>query len=86
MTAPTWGYPSEGAYHRDASSSDAVVAVKIPYLSINAEDDPVSTTMNPSPLNLSTDLARFPTKRVFPMKSSNRTHILYSVLPIGAVT
>jgi uncharacterized protein len=38
----TWGYPTETAYYRDASSSDAVLAIKIPFFAIAAEDDPVS--------------------------------------------
>ncbi|KAK5660130.1 hypothetical protein OQA88_13599 [Cercophora sp. LCS_1] len=38
----TWGYPTENAYYRDASSSDAVLAIKIPYLAISAEDDPIA--------------------------------------------
>ncbi|KAF1966434.1 AB-hydrolase YheT [Bimuria novae-zelandiae CBS 107.79] len=42
VQAPTWGYPTEGAYYRDAQSVDAVIAIKIPFLAINAEDDPVS--------------------------------------------
>lgn len=42
VQAPTWGYPTEGAYYRDASSVDALTAIKIPFLGINAEDDPVS--------------------------------------------
>jgi predicted alpha/beta-fold hydrolase len=37
-----WGYPTEGAYHRDASSTDSLLAIRIPFLAINAEDDPVS--------------------------------------------
>ena len=37
-----WGYPTEGAYRRDASSTDPVMAVKIPLFAINATDDPVS--------------------------------------------
>lgn len=37
-----WGYPTEGAYYRDASSTDALLAIRIPFLAINAEDDPVS--------------------------------------------
>ncbi|KAF2199977.1 medium-chain fatty acid ethyl ester synthase/esteras-like protein 1 [Delitschia confertaspora ATCC 74209] len=43
IQAPTWGYPSEGAYYRDATSTDALVAIKIPFLGINAEDDPISS-------------------------------------------
>jgi predicted alpha/beta-fold hydrolase len=42
VQGPTWGYPTEGAYYRDASSTDSLLAVKIPLLAINAEDDPVS--------------------------------------------
>ncbi|ORY15457.1 Alpha/Beta hydrolase protein [Clohesyomyces aquaticus] len=43
IQAPTWGYPTEGAYYRDAQSCDAVTAIKIPFLAINAEDDPISS-------------------------------------------
>jgi len=42
VQGPTWGYPTEGAYYRDASSSDAFLAIRIPFLGIHAEDDPVS--------------------------------------------
>lgn len=42
VQGPTWGYPTEGAYYRDASSVDSLVAVRIPLFAINAEDDPVS--------------------------------------------
>lgn len=38
----TWGYPTERAYYRDASSSDSLLAVRIPLFAINATDDPVS--------------------------------------------
>jgi predicted alpha/beta-fold hydrolase len=41
VQCPTWGYPTEGAYYRDAQSVDALCAVRIPFLGINAEDDPV---------------------------------------------
>lgn len=37
----TWGYPTEQAYYRDASSVDSVLAVRIPLLAISAEDDPI---------------------------------------------
>ncbi|KAF2179110.1 medium-chain fatty acid ethyl ester synthase/esterase 1 [Zopfia rhizophila CBS 207.26] len=43
IQAPTWGYPTEGAYYRDAQSTDAILAIKIPFLGINAEDDPISS-------------------------------------------
>lgn len=40
-----WGYPTESAYYRDASSCDALVAARIPVFAINATDDPVSLDM-----------------------------------------
>ncbi|KAF2491863.1 AB-hydrolase YheT [Lophium mytilinum] len=42
IQGPTWGYPTEGAYYRDASSVDALNNVRIPLLAINAEDDPIA--------------------------------------------
>jgi len=41
VQGPAWGYPTEGAYYRDSSSVDSVMAVKIPIFAINAKDDPV---------------------------------------------
>lgn len=38
----TWGYPTEGAYYRDASSADSVLAIQIPVLCIHATDDPIA--------------------------------------------
>jgi predicted alpha/beta-fold hydrolase len=38
----TWGYPTETAYYRDASSCDAVLAIKIPFFILAAEDDPIA--------------------------------------------
>jgi len=43
IQGPTWGYPTEGAYYRDASSTDSLLAAKIPIFAINAEDDPIAT-------------------------------------------
>ncbi|KAH9883021.1 hypothetical protein J1614_000388 [Plenodomus biglobosus] len=43
VQCPTWGYPSEGAYYRDSQSVDALLGVRIPFLGINAEDDPISS-------------------------------------------
>lgn len=37
----TWGYPTEGAYYRDASSGDSVMAIRTPTLCLHAEDDPI---------------------------------------------
>jgi len=42
IQCPTWGYPTEGAYYRDASSVDSLLAVRVPLLAIHAEDDPIS--------------------------------------------
>ena len=38
----TWGYPTEGAYYRDASSADSLQAIRIPFLALHAEDDPIA--------------------------------------------
>lgn len=42
VQGPAWGYPTEGAYYRDASSVDSLLAARVPVFAINAEDDPVS--------------------------------------------
>lgn len=42
VQCPCWGYPTEYAYYRDASSSDSVLGVKIPLFAIHAEDDPIA--------------------------------------------
>ncbi|KAL2148830.1 hypothetical protein VTH82DRAFT_1977 [Thermothelomyces myriococcoides] len=61
----TWGYPTENAYYRDASSSDAVLAIRIPFLAISALDDPIAVydaipfqefTKNPYTVLLTTSL------------------------------
>jgi len=41
IQCPTWGYPTEQAYYRDASSVDSVLAIRVPFLAISAEDDPI---------------------------------------------
>lgn len=41
IQCPTWGYPSENAYYRDASSVDAIFDIRIPCLILQAEDDPI---------------------------------------------
>ncbi|KAF1834635.1 AB-hydrolase YheT [Decorospora gaudefroyi] len=43
VQCPTWHYPTEGAYYRDAQSVDAVLSIRIPFLGINATDDPISS-------------------------------------------
>ncbi|PNS21492.1 hypothetical protein CAC42_1271 [Sphaceloma murrayae] len=42
VQCPTWGYPTEGAYYRDASSVDSIFDIRIPCLIIHAEDDPIA--------------------------------------------
>ncbi|KAH6686311.1 Alpha/Beta hydrolase protein [Plectosphaerella plurivora] len=42
VQCPAWGYPTESSYYRDASSSDSVLAIRIPFLALNAEDDPIA--------------------------------------------
>lgn len=45
VQGPIWGYPGEGAYYRDASSTDSLFGVRIPLFSISAADDPVSAPL-----------------------------------------
>lgn len=45
VQGPTWGYPTESCYYKDASSTDSLLAVRIPFLAIHAEDDPVSDAL-----------------------------------------
>ncbi|PWI64944.1 hypothetical protein PCL_08395 [Purpureocillium lilacinum] len=42
VQCPTWGYPTEYAYYRDASSTDAVLGIQVPFIAINAADDPIA--------------------------------------------
>ncbi|KAI9813019.1 MAG: hypothetical protein M1832_006410 [Thelocarpon impressellum] len=42
IQCPSWGYPTVGAYYRDSSSSDSLLAVKIPVFAIHADDDPIA--------------------------------------------
>ncbi|RDA83364.1 hypothetical protein CP532_3732 [Ophiocordyceps camponoti-leonardi (nom. inval.)] len=42
VQCPTWGYPTEQAYYRDASSSDAILAIRIPFMALHATDDPIA--------------------------------------------
>lgn len=37
----TWGYPTEGAYYRDATSADSVFAIRVPTMCLHARDDPI---------------------------------------------
>lgn len=42
VQVPMWGYPTEWAYYRDASSVDPLLAVQIPFFAVNATDDPIA--------------------------------------------
>ncbi|CAK42236.1 putative esterase YMR210W [Aspergillus awamori] len=42
LQCASWGYPTEGAYYRDASSTDAMLGIRIPFFVIQAEDDPIA--------------------------------------------
>ncbi|EEH50202.2 uncharacterized protein PADG_06281 [Paracoccidioides brasiliensis Pb18] len=42
LQGPVWGYPTESAYYRDASSIDSIFAIRVPFFVIHAEDDPIS--------------------------------------------
>lgn len=39
----SWNYPTEGVYYRDASSTDSLLAIRIPFFSVQAEDDPIAS-------------------------------------------
>jgi uncharacterized protein len=41
VQCPSWGYPTEHAYYRDASSVDAALNIRIPVLALHAKDDPI---------------------------------------------
>lgn len=36
-----WGYATEDCYYRDASSAEAILAIRIPFIGLHAKDDPV---------------------------------------------
>ncbi|QPC74144.1 hypothetical protein HYE68_004896 [Fusarium pseudograminearum] len=42
IQCPSWGYPTETAYYRDASSVDSILSIEIPFLAIHATDDPIA--------------------------------------------
>lgn len=66
VQCPTWGYPTEGAYYRDASSTDSLFAIRIPLFAINAKDDPVSrasTDKNRANIIRSLSMKHYPMKR-----------------------
>ncbi|KAJ5570273.1 uncharacterized protein N7459_009703 [Penicillium hispanicum] len=43
LQCPTWGYPTEGAYYRDATSTETMLNIRIPFLCVQAEDDPIAS-------------------------------------------
>lgn len=70
----TWGYPTENAYYRDASSSDAILAIRIPFIAISALDDPViQLPLCPNPVLSLTLLHRLPHSMRSHSKSLLRT-------------
>lgn len=65
LQCPSWGYPTEGAYYRDASSVETIMAVRVPTFIIHAEDDPIAPKevlpfeeikLNPYAVMCSTDM------------------------------
>lgn len=73
------------AYYRDASSSDSVLAIRIPFLAIQALDDPVSVR-GADRSETTSDWQRSPYARRYPTMSSNRIHIRCSVPPRSVAT
>ncbi|KAF4977640.1 hypothetical protein FZEAL_5862 [Fusarium zealandicum] len=62
---PLWGYPTEYAYYRDASSTDSILSIKIPFLAVHSTDDPIAVKeaipfeefqQNPNTILLTTSL------------------------------
>ncbi|KAJ5657988.1 uncharacterized protein N7484_001637 [Penicillium longicatenatum] len=43
LQCPAWGYPTEGAYYRDAASTDMMLNIRIPFMCLQAEDDPIAS-------------------------------------------
>lgn len=43
LQCASWGYPTEGAYYRDASSIDSLLAIRVPFFTVQAADDPIAT-------------------------------------------
>ncbi|EAW08659.1 putative hydrolase, alpha/beta fold family [Aspergillus clavatus NRRL 1] len=43
LQCAAWGYPTEGAYYRDAASIDSMLAIRIPFFTVQAEDDPIAS-------------------------------------------
>jgi predicted alpha/beta-fold hydrolase len=91
IQCPTWGYPTEGAYYRDAQSVDALCAVRVPLLGINAEDDPVCFLLFQG-YNCSCATyrrlmpARSHRKLLSPLKSSSKIRIRCYAPPTGVGT
>lgn len=42
IQGPTWGYPTETSYYRDASSTDSVLGIRVPTMALHALDDPIA--------------------------------------------
>lgn len=74
---PTWGYPTEYAYYRDASSTDAVLGIQVPFIAINAADDPVRRSVGQELIIVLTHLdcsQRRASLRRIPSKPEYHTH------------
>ncbi|KAG6009672.1 hypothetical protein E4U21_001736 [Claviceps maximensis] len=65
VQCPSWGYPTEDAYYRDASSTDSVLNIRIPFVALHATDDPIAVDqalpyeeikMNPNTVMITTSL------------------------------
>ncbi|KAF9763638.1 hypothetical protein IL306_003042 [Fusarium sp. DS 682] len=46
IQCPSWGYPTESAYYRDASSVDSILSIEVPFLAVHSTDDPVANFLN----------------------------------------
>lgn len=85
-----WGYPTEGAYYRDASSVDSTLAIRIPFLAINSTDDPVSphdyAYLDDQASCTDSGTIRSLRRRLCRMAKSSRTLTQYSAPPLSAAT
>ena len=85
VQVPSWGYPTEGAYYRDASSTDSLLASRVPIFAINAKDDPVIIFPFDLILGLTDSLRSLLTKHCLILKS-NRPRMLSYAPPLwGAI-
>ena len=81
LQVPSWGYPTEGAYYRDASSTDSLLASRVPIFAINAKDDPVIIFPFDLILGITDSLRSLLTKHCLILKS-NRPRMLSYAPPL----